>query len=195
VDGDALVLTGQKSERFGYRVRKRIAADPKDGAFVITYTIVNESGEVRQVAPWEISRVPNGGMIFFQAKAVEPANNMEGLPFVFGKGAAWYTLDEARANRKVNANGNGWLAFADNGLLFVKKFQDLKDGEAAPNEAEIQIYVNTGKTFVEIENQGAYTTLQPGEELHWTVRWYLAPLKGDAVPSRKLLRQAKKLAR
>lgn len=195
VNGFTLILTGEKSERFGYRVRKVFNTDPKDGAFVITYTIVNESGEVRQVAPWEISRVPNGGMIFFQAKAVEPANNMEGLPFVFGKGAAWYTLDEARANRKVNANGNGWLAFADNGLLFVKKFQDLKDGEAAPNEAEIQIYVNTGKTFVEIENQGAYTTLQPGEELHWTVRWYLAPLKGDAVPSRKLLRQAKKLAR
>ena len=195
VNGFTLILTGEKSERFGYRVRKVFNTDPKDGAFVITYTIVNESGEVRQVAPWEISRVPNGGMLFFQAPAVEPANNMEGLPFVFEKGAAWYTLDEARGNRKVNANGKGWLAFADNGLLFVKKFQDLKDGEAAPAEAEIQIYVNTGKTFVEIENQGVYTTLQPGEELHWTVRWYLVPLKGDAVPSRKLLRQAKKLVR
>ena len=120
---------------------------------------------------------------------------MTGLPFVYEKGAAWYVLDEARENRKVNANGKGWLAFADNGLLFVKKFQDLKDGEAAPAEAEIQAYVNTGKTFMEIENQGAYTTLQPGEELNWTVRWYLKSFKGDPVPSKALLRQAKKLVR
>ena len=194
IRGGALVLTGDKS-RFGYSVRKVFNVDAKDGAIVITYTIVNESGEVRQVAPWEISRVPNGGVLFFQAKSVEPANNMEGLPFVFEKGAAWYVLDEARENRKVNANGKGWLAFADNGLLFVKKFQDLKEGEAAPAEAEIQAYANPGKTFVEIEEQGAYTTLQPGEELNWTVRWYLKPLKGDPVPSKALLRQAKKLVR
>ena len=195
VNGFTLLLTGEKSERFGYRIRKVFNTDPKDGAIVITYTIVNESGEVRQVAPWEISRVPNGGVLFFQAKAVEPANNMEGLPFVFEKGAAWYVMDEARVNRKVNADGKGWLAFADNGLLFVKKFQDLQEGEAAPAEAEIQAYANPGKTFVEIEEQGAYTTLQPGEELHWTVRWYLVPLKGETVPSRKLLRQVKKLVR
>ena len=194
VNGFTLLLTGEKS-RFGYRIRKVFNTDPKDGAIVITYTIANESGEVRQVAPWEISRVPNGGVLFFQAKAVEPANNMEGLPFIFEKGAAWYVMDEARVNRKINADGTGWLAFADNGLLFVKKFQDLKEGEAAPAEAEIQAYANPGKTFVEIEEQGAYTTLQPGEELHWTVRWYLVPLKGDPAPSRKLLRQARKLAR
>ena len=194
VNGFTLLLTGEKS-RFGYRIRKVFNTDPKDGAIVITYTIANESGEMRQVAPWEISRVPNGGVLFFQAKAVEPANNMEGLPFIFEKGAAWYVMDEARVNRKINADGTGWLAFADNGLLFVKKFQDLKEGEAAPAEAEIQAYANPGKTFVEIEEQGAYTTLQPGEELHWTVRWYLVPLKGDPAPSRKLLRQARKLAR
>ena len=189
VNGFTLLLTGEKS-RSGYRIRKVFNTDPKDGAIVITYTIANESGEVRQVAPWEISRVPNGGVLFFQAKAVEPANNMEGLPFIFEKGAAWYVMDEARENRKVNADGKGWLAFSANGILFVKKFQDLKEGEAAPAEAEIQAYANPGKTFVEIEEQGAYTTLQPGGEVSWTVRWYLAPQTGADAPSEALLQQA-----
>ena len=192
----ALYLTGEKSERFGYRVRKRFAADPKDGAIVITYTIVNESGEVRQVAPWEISRVPNGGLVFFQAKAVEPANRMTGLPFTFEKKAAWYVMDEDRANRKVNADGRGWLAVLnEEGLLFIKKFQDLKEGQAAPAEAEIQIYANTGKTFLEIENQGAYTTLQPGASLDWTVRWYLVAHEGAPVPSKALLKKAKRIVK
>ena len=187
-----LVLTGQKSERFGYRIRKAFSTDPRDGAFVIDYTIINESGESRQVAPWEISRVPNGGMLFFEAKEVSGANNMGTLPFVFKNRGAWYIVDEAKENRKINADGKGWLGFVDNGLLFIKKFQDLKPAEPAPAEAEIQIYVNTGKTFVEVEEQGPYTTLEPGAELTWTVRWYLLPYDGAAAPSKALLKKARK---
>lgn len=195
VKDGALVLTGQKSERFGYRIRKQFKADAKDNSIVITYTIVNESDETRKVAPWEISRVPNGGLVFFEAKEAVPANNMKGIPFTFEEGAAWYVMDEDKENRKINADGTGWLAFCDNGLMFVKKFQDLKPSEPAPAEAEIQIYVNTGKSFVEIEEQGAYTTLNPGEETDWTVRWYLVPQALTAEPSKALLKQAKKIAK
>lgn len=190
-----LVLTGEKSKRFGYKIRKEFVADIKDNAIVITYTLVNESGETRKVAPWEISRVPNGGILFFDAKEVTPANNMAGLPFVYEKKAAWYVLDEDRVNRKINADGKGWLAFCDKGLLFVKKFPDLKPAEPAPAEAEIQIYANPGKTFVEIEEQGAYTTLQPGEELNWTVRWYLMPTDLPAEPSKALLKKARSVVK
>lgn len=178
VKDNVLVLTGEKSERFGYRVGKKLHVCPNDGAIVITYTIFNESGETRQVAPWEISRVPNGGVLFFQADAVEPANNMKGLPFTFSDGIAWYQMDEAPENRKINADGTGWLAFYNGEVLFVKKFQDLEAGQAAPAEAEIQIYANPGKTFVEVEEQGPYTTLQSGESVDWTVRWYLLPAEG-----------------
>ena len=192
--GDKLVLTGDKS-RFGYSVRKEFTAVPKKDAISITYTIVNESGETRQVAPWEISRVPNDGVLFFVAPAVEPANNMVGLPFEFTQGAAWYVMDEARENRKINADGRGWLAYCAKGLLFVKKFQDLKVGQAAPAEAEIQAYANPGKTFVEIEEQGAYTTLAPGASVSWTVRWSVVKTDLEPAPSKALLKLAKKLAK
>lgn len=191
--GDAsLVLTGQKSERFGMRIRKEFKADAKSNSIAVTYTIINGSDKERKVAPWEISRVPNGGMVFFQAKEAVPANNMKGLPFTFEKGAAWYVMDEAKENRKINADGNGWLAFCDNGLMFIKKFEDIRQSEAAPAEAEIQIYANPGKTFVEIEEQGAYETIAPGEELSWTVRWYLVPNDLPAEPSKALLKKALK---
>lgn len=193
VKDGTLILTGEKSERFGYRVRKQFCIDPEDNSFAITYTIINESGETRKVAPWEISRVPNDGILFFDAKEAVPANKMKGLPFTYEKGAAWYVLDEDRANRKINADGKGWLAFYNNGLLFVKKFQDLAASEPAPAEAEIQIYANPGKTFVEIEEQGAYTELQPGEELNWTVRWYLVPADQEIAPSKSLLKSAEKV--
>lgn len=189
IKDDVLILTGEKSARFGYRIRKEITTDAKDNAFVMTYTIINESEETRKVAPWEISRVQNGGILFFDAKEVTPGNNMETLPFEFTKNAAWYTLDEAKVNRKINADGKGWLAFADKGLLFIKTFPDLEAYDPAPAEAEIQIYTNIGKTFVEIEEQGAYTTLKPGEEVSWSVRWYLIPNDLPAVPSKALLKK------
>ena len=195
VKDGVLVLTGEKSARFGYRIRKEFSADKKDNAIVIKYTIINESGETRQVAPWEISRVPNGGVVFFEAKEATPANNMKGLPFTYEYGAAWYVMDEDRENRKINADGTGWLAFCDKGLMFVKKFENIKQSDAAPAEAEIQIYANPGKTFVEIEEQGAYTTLNAGESVDWTARWYLVPNDLPAEPSKALLKKAKKIAK
>ena len=171
-----LVMTSPVSEKLKYRVRKDFSTDNKDGAIVITYSIINESGEERKVAPWEITRVPNAGVIKFDApvESIWPAGLMN---FEQKDGVACYAADEAQQNRKVNADGKGWLSYENNGLVLTKKFADLKADEPAPGEAEIQVYVNRGKTYIEIESQGAYTTLAPGAELSWTVRWYLQPAK------------------
>ena len=168
----ALFLQGQVS-RFGYRVCKCFTVDPSDLAFVVTYSIVNESGETRKVAPWQISRVPNGGFLEFDAKpeGVTPADLMK---VTFDDGMATLEVDVANENRKINVDGKGWLNFRDNGLVFTQRFPDIEPEAAAPGEAEIQVYIDARKSFVEIEAQGPYTELQPGEKLDWTVRWYLA---------------------
>lgn len=173
-----LTICSPVSERLGMSVGKDFAIDPTDHAFVITYSIKNEGTEARSVAPWEITRVTNtGGLIFFvPADSIWPAGLMD---FQLSDGAAWYHTDEAPHNRKVNADGSGWLAYCADGLLLVKKFQDLQPEQPAPGEAEVQVYVNRGKTYIELESQGAYTLLQPGESLSWTVRWYLLPVDKD----------------
>ena len=188
-----LVLTSEVSRRLPYRVRKEFSTDQKNNAIVVTYSIVNESNETRQVAPWEITRVENnGGVIFFDAPldGITPANLMS---FTAANGAVWYQPDEAAGNRKINADGKGWYAYCNNDLLLLKTFDDLQPTQPAPGEAEIQVYVNRGKTYIELECQGAYTTLKPHEELSWTVRWYLLPFKGNAEPSAKLLKTVKKI--
>lgn len=183
----ALILTGQTSEKYKYHITKEFKADPADGAIVVTYSITNDAAVERCVAPWEISRVDNGGVIFFDApsESITPQGLM---PFTFEHGATWYQCDEARANRKINADGNGWYAYANNGLLFVKRFPDIAPTQPAPKEAEIQVYVNVGKTYIELEAQGAYTSLKPGESLSWTSRWYLLPQDTDNTPSAELMK-------
>ena len=171
----ALFLEGQVS-KYGYRICKTVTVDPSDLAFVVTYSIVNESGETRKVAPWEITRVPNGGFLQFDAKpeAVTPADLMK---VTFDDDMATLEVDVADQNRKINVDGKGWLNFRDNGLVMTKRFPDIAQEDAAPGEAEIQVYIDARKSFVEIEAQGPYTELQPGEKLDWTVRWYLAAEK------------------
>ena len=168
----ALFLQGQVS-KYGYRVCKAFTVDPSDLAFVITYSIVNESGETRKIAPWQISRVPNGGFLEFDAKpeGVTPADLMK---VTFAEGLATLEVDEADHNRKINVDGKGWLNFRDKGLVLTQRFPDIAQDAAAPGEAEIQVYIDARKSFVEIEAQGPYTELKPGEKLDWTVRWYLA---------------------
>ena len=168
----ALFLTGQVS-KYGYRVCKTITVDPSDLAFVITYSIVNESGEVRKVAPWQITRVPNGGILEFDAKpeGVTPADLMK---VSFDDNKATLEVDVANENRKINVDGKGWLNFRDHGLVLTQRFPDIAQEAAAPGEAEIQVYIDARKSFVEIEAQGPYKELAPGEKLDWAVRWYLA---------------------
>ena len=188
-----LRMTSEVSEKLKYRICKQFAVDEQDQAFVITYSIINESDETRKVAPWEITRVVNeGGLIFFEAPAdsIWPAGLMS---FKDAFGAAWYQADEAGENRKVNADGKGWLAYCANGLLLVKRFEDLDASQPATDEAEIQVYVNRGKTYIELESQGTYTTLQPKEQLMWTVRWYLQPFDGTLEPSEALIQQVSKI--
>ena len=194
-----IVMTSEVSEKLKYRIRKEFVAIPpakkgKEPCFSITYSIINEASETQKVAPWEITRVTNeNGFIFFDAplELVWPANLLNFKPQYK---ALWYQTDEANENRKINADGEGWLAYLANGLLLVKQFEDLTPSEPAPGEAEIQVYVNRGKSYIELESQGAYRALKPGEKLSWTVKWYLLPVK-EAQPSAKLVKKVKKLIR
>ena len=189
--GDNLVMTSEVSQKLNYRVKKTFTANA-DKSITVNYTIKNESNETRKVAPWEITRVPNDGVIFFDApvEGIWPAGLMD---FKSQFGLSWFQADEAQQNRKTNADGKGWLAYCANGLLMVKKFDDLDASQPAPEEAEIQVYVNMRKTFIELESQGAYTELKPGAELTWTVTWYLAPYDGKPEASDALKQKVKSL--
>lgn len=183
-----LVLTSQIARKLPFQIVKQYNPDPKGKYIRVAYTIINKGDTERKVAPWEISRVvaDEEGLIFFDApvESITPAGL---IPFKGEAGASWYNFETGAQNRKINADGKGWLAYAANSLLMIKKFDDLTPSQPAPDEAEIQVYVNQGKTYIELESQGEYKTLAPGESLTWVVDWYLIPLKEKAVPSVKLL--------
>ncbi len=175
-----IIMTSEVPQRIPLRFRKTFAVNEKEQTIDITYTIINEGQEDRRVAPWEVTRVPGEGTIRFEAPvdSIWPAGLMDFKQSTGkNKNEASFIIDSQDKQRKINANGTGKLVYENKGLVLTKLFPDLKAGEPAPGEDEIQVYVHQGALYVELEEQGAYTLLQPGKSLDWTVRWKLQPAK------------------
>jgi hypothetical protein len=99
-------------------------------------------------------------------------------------GVAWFPYDSTTISKdqKVFADGReGWIAHANGDLLLVKAFTEIAFAQAAPGEAEIEIYTNAAHTYIEVENQGAYASLAPGASVFWKVRWFLRKLDASVA--------------
>ena len=170
--GEAIVMTGAPHPALGLRVTKRVSVDRARRGFALEYTIHNATDAPKTCAPWEVTRVPPGGLTFFPAGSLGAG----ALPLEKRAGAFWFAYDGATASRlpadglKAFATGDrGWLAHAAGGLLFVKRFVQVPREMQAPGEAEIEVYANP--RYVELEAQGPYATIAPAASVSWTVVW------------------------
>lgn len=185
LDGAALVLESATLPGLELAVSKRFSVDAGYGVVTIEYGIVNRGKQARSVAPWEISRVASGGLTFFPMGDGLPWKGFqELLPLTINNGVAWLSSATAPANadQKAFANGSeGWIAHVAGRLLLVKSFPGISAAQAAPGEAEIKLYTDAGRSYVEVENQGAYALLAPGAAVTWPVRWSLRKLDASVA--------------
>lgn len=148
---------------------------------VVDYTMANPGAKPLNFAPWEISRI-EGGLTFYRSDE-PPLGKSTGTAINAG-GYVWheYLPEQQEQNQKVFGNGSsGWLANANEGLLLVKQFAPLPEAAVAPGEAEVEIYGHgdSERPYIEVEQQGPYQVIAPGEKLHWQVTWRLFEIPGD----------------
>jgi hypothetical protein len=183
--GATLSLSSQIAPALGLSVTKQFSVDSATGVVTIQYGLVNHGTKAQNVAPWEITRVAAGGLTFFPMGEGQPTKGAQALlNLQMLNGGAWFAYDAAAitSDQKVFADGKeGWIAHVDGNLLLVKAFSDTPATQAAPGEAEIEIYTDASHSYIEVENQGAYASLAPGATSTWTVRWFLRQL--DATVS------------
>jgi len=182
-----LSLTSTTSSTLGLAITKAFTVDRNTGNVVIQYGLVNKGTQAKSFAPWEITRVAAGGLTFFPMGEGSPSKGtMDLLKLTILDGVAWFAYDaKVIANdQKVFADGSeGWIAHVDGDLLLVKSFTDITPAQAAPGEAEIELYTNAAHTYIEVENQGAYAPIAPGAKSLWTVRWFLRKLDASVSVS------------
>jgi hypothetical protein len=183
--GTKVAMASEPSAALGLQVTKQFSVDATTGVITIVYGMVNRGSQARSLAPWEITRVPAGGLTFFPMGQGSPAKGTQDLlTLQMAGGVAWFAYDAALIPReqKVFADGaEGWIAHVEDGVLLVKSFGDTTPSQAAPGESEIELYADGAHTYVEVENQGAFASIAPGASATWTVRWYLRKL--DAAVS------------
>ena len=198
LDGEAVVLRGPASPALGVSVDKRVEIDRARGAFVLSYGIVNHAVTPVRVAPWEVTRVQPNGLTFFATGAGTYAPS--DLPAREQGGVTWVHHDAAviLGHQKLFADtAEGWVAHLDGDALFVKSFALAPRAQHAPGEAQIEIYASSMHRYVEVEQQGACQTLEPGGALAWRVEWRVRRVPGDldrALGSAALARLARAVA-
>ena len=172
LDGDVLSLVSQAGATTGYGVLKRFALDAERERVLIDYVLQNHSG-TQAAAPWEVSRVPKEGLVFFAAAS--PATAASTLPSQMIDGIAWVDVQQAPgADSKLFQDGaEGWLAYVYRDLVFIKLFDDVPAADQATGEAEIEVFVSGSYDYVEVEQQGASALLPVGGSSSWRVTWLL----------------------
>jgi hypothetical protein len=185
VTGDHLIMTGSENAAFGASVDKDFSADAKTCSIALRYTI--KASKPIAAAPWEITRVPRGGIAFFPEGDSTRLAPGPLSPYTTTTAATTFTVvwvDDSTKGAPIPAGGakliadgaGGWLAYALHDILFIKKFADVPPASFAPKEGNIEIY--PGSDYLELEVQGAYTQLNGGESIPWTVHW-----RAVAIPS------------
>lgn len=185
VAGDFLVLTSDVEPQTNLQFEKHYGFSQAENTVHIRYRIYNRGDVSKTLAPWEITRFPPQGLSFFpEGKGEDFNGNFTPLPVTTKNNITWfdYNADElGPGDHKLMIDGaEGWLAYLNNDILFVKVFDDIKPEQAAPNEGEIEIYAKGIGIYIEVEQQGAYTTIEPGDSIEWNVQWALVSFSSDS---------------
>jgi hypothetical protein len=183
IEPAAITMRSAISPALGVLVEKRFAADAARGAVTFDFAIHNRGTAPVQLAAWQITRVPPGGLSLFPTGAGDnPPCPPSNLAVREAMGVTWYAYDAAAVteHQKLFADGReGWLAHVDGDAVLVKTFAIVPRAGQAPGEAQIEIYANPSLTYIEIEAQGPYETIAPGAALSWRVVWLVRRLPAD----------------
>lgn len=176
----AITLTSQAHPGTGLRVTKRFSADLTREALLLEYGMTNTGTQPISWAPWEITRMPADGLAFWPTGGAPFGD--QPMQHQTAAGHTWCAPAQTVGEGKLFADGSGgYLAYASAGRILIKQFADVLPGAAAPNEAEVELYVNADHSYVEVENQGAYASIAPGQTARWQVTWYARQLPPGVI--------------
>ncbi len=183
--GDTLTLTPPLEKTTG--IQKVLSIALVSGHFEVMHMLRNEGMWTIQIAPWALSVMAlNGTAIVPQPQAPDPKallpnrtimlwpyTNMADPRWHWGMKFVTLRQDPQGAGpTKFGISGtDGWCAYWNDGLLFVKRF-DYQPGATYPdNGCTVECYTN--ERFLEVETLGPLTWLEPGASLSHIERWYL----------------------
>jgi hypothetical protein len=194
-----LVVRSAPDPGFGIQVEK--AYSVTEGALDFTFTVANVGREPRSLAPWQVTRAARSGLVVWAPG--EPFTDEDRLVKQREDPGCWYVhargtqpfhgltaqaglaaihVPEVPRTCKLFTDARGWLAHVLDGTVLLRVFPDLAPAEAAPRQAEVELFFSPERDYIELENQGPLQALQPGTTLSYSTQWRFATLPA-AVPT------------
>lgn len=186
IEGNAIVFTSPATDQGGESVSivKRFTADAARDVFVLDFTITNEGSSPISVAPWQISRVVPQGFTFYPTGTAVTA---DAIPTRDIDGVTWLDYSDSsiqNGTKNIADGAEGWLAHVNGSFLFLMVFPEISQQMAAPGEGEVEIYVDSPTSYVELEPQGAYASVAPGATSEpWQVLWVVRAVPAEVEVS------------
>jgi hypothetical protein len=190
---DALTLQSAPDPDFGLQVEKRF--EFADDGLAMSFALTNIWPRPQQVAPWQVTRAAREGLLvwatgepFTDADRMQKQQEDPGCWYMHADSTATFdglvsagalaaiVVPDVRTTSKYFTDARGWLAHVHHGILFLRTFPDLTPEQAAPRQGEVELYFNVERDYIELENQGAYVTLAPGQRVDYRVHWHFRSL-------------------
>ncbi|HXU02746.1 MAG TPA: hypothetical protein VN903_17395 [Polyangia bacterium] len=170
IAGTHVTASGPADTSIGVSMAKDYSADATSGWIKIGYTI--KATKAQRAAPWEVSRVPRGGIVFFPVPS-SSAVTKGPLTITVSNNIVWFDDAPKTATSpngdKLYADGTTWTAYLLGRNLFLKRFTDTPAAMQPAMEGEIDVYPGNG--FLEFEVQGPYTMIAANGNLPWSIEW------------------------
>ncbi len=195
MDGETLVAAGPAEHTTGIRKTLRITLAPTGPGVTVEHVLTNHNVWPVTLAAWSLSIVANGGKAVLPHEpfvshddALLPARPLILWQFTdmadprWRWGTKYLTLtqrDDLTMAQKVGVyNAQGWGAHVTDTQAFVVSITPAPGGPAALADMGSNFEAFTKGPFQELETLGPVTTLQPGESLSHTERWFVGKLSG-----------------
>ncbi|GAA6151529.1 DUF4380 domain-containing protein [Pseudoteredinibacter isoporae] len=182
LDRSAQSVRLRSQEAMSLVVEKTLTLDAEYGNQILMNYDIHAQATTPRIAAWEVSRFKRQGLAVFKARpgsiktimgTVDYTSTPDGLVLV--------DFSQASHEGKLIGNSvNGWLAWFNAGLLYIKRYEPVPLDELATGEGDVEIYISSTAPYMELEVQSAARSLDKGQTLGFTVRWLLCDVSNRA---------------
>ncbi|MEM6471039.1 MAG: DUF4380 domain-containing protein [Planctomycetota bacterium] len=185
-DDSRIIMRSRRDPDTGFQLTKRIRIKPnaKSPTFEMTYTLDNGSDETKRVALWENTRVNwKGSTRFAKGTEIRTSNSEKSAVVTETAESLTIRFDEKQPDGQklfctppVKGDSKWiWNSYRLGDLILTKS--RIAPAQVAPKQAPLEIYFGKDAGFAELEFQGPYEELEPGESASFTVIWRLKSVK------------------
>ena len=176
-------------------VEKTIDISLHGGSVVVSHTLTNRGTTPLRLAPWAITQLAVGGTAIvplprdladpygYQPNAnvvLWPYTGVGDDPFRMLDRLILLDADRSTPTKVGISLDRGWLAYARDGLVFVKRAQHVAGGTYVDLNASGQCYCSA--EFLELETIGQLTDLLPAESATHVESWELHRVSPTVSP-------------